>query len=391
MARRLDEHAQTSLTDEQQLSTAATAHARQVVATAANTQLEPSAQLHHATNKTAVHHNLADQVQDNTAADDNASNTMHALADKPPAQHKLGSQITLALQRGKGTQATQQASSAATQALPADGAMQILPRMLPDSTEAPVNLYLQDGIQAIASPASHTCNVQHSQKVTLPGSKVPCQPMPGKQQEVQCSGPSAAAVLQSRATRAASYRAGINCAKTPLSPVPSIDRFSSMSSWGASTIPSTAVSRAIDSILTVASDSMDSCAQAALPADLPSDEMSAIDASINIQQTQGKGVPLRQNSKSLVQYSKPATGSVRAMHDSSSSWSNRSNVTRSGDLDSPARIASKASVSKMQIKKKVSPKYLPARADARSDVTISVADTQGHAPGNKDMPAGNPL
>lgn len=390
MARRLDEHAQTSLTDEQQLSTAATAHARQVVDTAANTQLEPSAQVHHDTNKTAVHHNLAVQV--NTAADDNASNTVHASADKPPAQHKLGSQITLALQRrGKGTQAIQQASSAATQPLPADGPMQILPRMLPDSTEAPVNLYPQDGIQAIASPASHTCNVQHTQKVTLPGSKVPCQPMPDKEQEVQCSGPSAAAVLKSRATRAASYNAGINCAETPLFPVPSIDRFSSMSSWGASTIPSTAVSRAIDSILTVASDSMDSCAQAALPAHLPSDEISAVDASINIQQTQGKGVPLRQKRKALVQYSKPATGGVRAMHDSSSSWSNRSNVTRSGDLDSPARIASKASVSKMQIMKRVSPKYLPARADARSDVTASVADTQGQAPGNKDMPAGNPL
>ena len=392
MSRRLDEQAQISQANEQQLRTAATVHAAHFDDAAASTQQEASAQLHHPNTAGAAHRDLVDQVQHNTAAVIPESKPVHTSADKPPAQHKLGSQITLALQRhGKGSQALQQTSSTAetAQKLSADLAMQTLPRAAPGPTEAPVSLYPKDGIEAAASPARHTHDLRPSavSHVAVPRSKSPCQPVP----VTQYTGPSAAALLQSMANQAAPCRAGMHSANIHSSPVPSIDRFSSMSSWGASTIPTTAVSRAIDSILTLASDSTDNCIQAALPADQPSDGMRATDASITIQQTQGKGAPLGQKSKSPAQYSKPVTGGVCAMHDSSSSWSNRSNVTKSGDLDSPARILSKSPVSKMQMTKKASPKCLPARADAHSSGTVTVTDRQGQAPSNKHMPAGNTL
>lgn len=405
LARRLDEHAQTNQADTQDLSTAATRHVRQLADTAATThvrqdtdtaakaQEEPFAQLSAGQALDGVSQDAPGQQQESPATVDTSQKPLSASKDgKTGTQKKLGNQIALALQRhGRGVQSSQQATPVV--ATPVTTGQRNSASVVDgsDSVEASnackPTASGQQASPAPATPSSVPAAMPLSD-YTLPGSLPPSQPTLTTADDVQCSGPSAAAMLQSMTARATSYRTGIRPAETPASPVPSIDRFSSTSSWGASTVPSSAHhSRAIDSVLTVASTGL---GDTDVPSDQPSVAIKVVKASISRQQAQSRGFTDMQKSKLAMIERKASTGTMRAMHDSSSSWSTQSSLQQAKGSHGPAFIPRTAALSKKQIGPETTAKQSLVRAAQDKGVEAVLADMQKNTAPSIDSSVGAP-
>ena len=377
-ATRLDEHAQSNQVHELEASTAATTHAQQTQDTAATAQHQSPVQLPAEEDaKQSVSYILTAQPHEDPAVIDD----LHAPPLKTGVQLKLGNQIALALQRhGRGVQSSKQVTPDATSsALPgAATPLSVQPVVELDATNTDAGCLTSSQQATSAMLGSCRQPALPPSKVALPGSLLPYQPEPDIEPDVQCSGPSAAAMFQSMTARAASYGAGIKQTDIPSSPIPSIDRFSSTSSWGASTVPSNARSRAIDSVLTVASHSTDLDTPAALQPCQTSDRIPAVVVSTSKQQSQGGQLAGRRKGKLSSLERKHSTGAIRAMHDSSSSWSSKSNaVSRTGS----AIKAQKALPSMLPAAKQSPARHAPALAEQHTAIAMQ-------PPKGQDTPAG---
>lgn len=375
-ARRLDEHAQSSQVHEQEASTAATTHAQQTQDTAATAQHQSPVQLPADEDaKQSVSYSLTAQPHEDPAVIDD----IHSPPLKTGAQLKLGHQIALALQRhGRGVQSSKQVTSDATSsALPGTATpLSVQPVVEPDATNTSAGCLTSSQQATSAMVGSCRQPALPPSKVALPGSLLPYQPEPDIEPDVQCSRPSAAAMFQSMTARAASYGAGIKQTDISSSPIPSIDRFSSTSSWGASTVPSNARSRAIDSVLTLASHSADLDTPAALPPCQSSDRIPAVIVSTCKQQSQGGQLAGRRKGKLSSLERKHSTDAIRAMHDSSSSWSSKSNTVRRAGS---AIKAQKAPLSTLPVAEQSPARHAPVLAEEHTAVAMQLPKGQ-HTP-----------
>ena len=344
---------------EQQLSTAATTDAAVLTDTAATKSAPANADPTAAASSAALELQTTEQDAQADAPKERLARPTHdgcplagALSEgrgasaggKPAAEAKFGIQIAAAMKRRdwqskqadcakpdiqSDAHVPQPAAAAAVTSTgqPPQGAQKVSANSAAQSNGAQVLNSLPT-----YSPAINTRPIRpmHQQGQTAGG---------GSQQQgsaMQASAPSAASVamLQNMTAQAASYQEGTRAPASLHSPAPSIDQFSSISSWGAFTNPSSdAKSKAVDSILTVTSTCADTHGHTASAAPWQSAKAQPVQNGMGQGTSQNaEGRSRKTTPASAVHTQKPSAGSIRAMHDSSSSWSNEGNIKKSSAL-----------------------------------------------------------
>lgn len=389
LARRFDEQAQANHPNSPQVSTAATRQARPLADTVTTWNFgskEPGTDgalhIQQTTDKDAkIQQEQADVItrkQNNLAAASTAEVSTSSLTRKSGSQQKLGNQIALALQlHGKGVQSSQKAAPASP--APADQAQAMLPEHAASSQKV-AQIEGAAHSNKLATPnASPVSAFVPASDLASTGSRMRFQPQPAKAEGLQCSAPSAAAVLPSMTSGAACYHAGAKHAEP--SPSPSIDRFSSTSSWGASTAPSSALqSHLTESTLTVVN------ADPITPVRASDQHASGLTGSSVKQQVHSPTVCAKHNSKQDFPERPSNADAIQAMHDNSSSW------RKQRDLTKISANSCRASVSTKQAALKAAARQKQAKM---TEYNMAVANKAGQqkqaADASVSTPAGEPL